>query len=250
MDRSKPLTEEDEAHGGGRPEPLDWPTVRYASIGSGNYAIMLATMAVVVVLSSIGASKGVVFGPVITDGAFFLFPLAYILGDMITEVYGPRAAKRAIITGFVANAASVLIYAILIALPGFDDDYGIAHQQALELALGPVWQVVLASMAGYAGGQTTNSLIMWSGKRRHSEKRLYQRLASSTGAGEAVDTIVFCTIAAPVIGITTFNQWLSYTFFGFLWKILVQYALMPVTARAIGWLKKKEPTYWGDAPAS
>ena len=52
-------------------------------------------MAVVVVLSSIGASKGVVFGPVITDGGFFLFPFAYIIGDMITEVYGPRAAKRA-----------------------------------------------------------------------------------------------------------------------------------------------------------
>ena len=231
------------------PEHLDWPIVRYASIGSGNYATMVAMMAVVVILSSIGASKGVVFGPVITDGAFFLFPLAYILGDMITEIYGPRAAKRAIITGFVASIASVLIYAVVIALPGFTDDYGTAHQQALELALGPVWQIVLASMVGYAGGQTTNSLIMWTGKRRHSEKRLYQRLASSTGAGEAVDTILFCTIAAPVIGITTVNQWLSYTFFGYLWKILVQFALMPITGHVIGWVKKKEPSYWQHEPA-
>ena len=223
---------------------LDWPNVRYASTGSGNYATLLAAMAVVVVLSSIGASKGVVFGPVITDGGFFLFPFAYIIGDMITEVYGPRAAKRAIITGFLANAVSVLFYTILLLLPGFADDYGVAHQQALEFALGPVWQVVLASLVGYAGGQTTNSLIMWAGKRRHAEKRLYQRLASSTGAGEAIDTILFCTIAAPVIGITTFNEWLSYTFFGFCWKIVVQYSLMPVTARAIGWLKQKEPSYW------
>ena len=71
------------------PPDLNWapvneqPQVRYASIGSGNFATMLAVMVLVVVLSSIGASKGVVIGPVITDGAFFLFPLAYILGDMI-----------------------------------------------------------------------------------------------------------------------------------------------------------------------
>ena len=164
------------------PPDLNWapvneqPQVRYASIGSGNFATMLAVRVLVVVLSSIGASKGVVIGPVITDGAFFLFPLAYILGDMITEIYGPRAAKRAIITGFVASIASVLIYAVVIALPGFTDDYGTAHQQALELALGPVWQAEganhhpdIAFGWGFArvtfsthsaGGVTMNDLIM------------------------------------------------------------------------------------------
>ena len=73
---------------------------KFASIGSSYFGILLAVMAVVLILSNIGASKGVAIGPVITDGGFFLFPLAYILGDVISEVYGFRAARRAIFTGF------------------------------------------------------------------------------------------------------------------------------------------------------
>ncbi len=204
---------------------------------------MVTALVLVVVLSAIGASKGVVFGPVITDAAFFMFPIAYILGDVITEIYGPKAAKRAIITGFLANLASVAVYAIIIALPGFDDDYGIAKQAAIENALGPVWQVVAASMLGYICGQSANSFIMWVSKKRHLETRLYTRLASSSGVGEAIDTIIFCTVAAPVIGITSFAQWGSYTFFGFLWKVVVQYAMIPLTAAGIRWVKAHEPTY-------
>ncbi len=131
-------------------------------------------MTIVVILSGIGASKGVMIGPVITDGAFFLFPLAYILGgDVITEVYGPNAARRAIIAGFVANVTSVGgVYQLIIVLPGFTDDYGgVAKQHALETALGPVWQVVLAGLLGYAAGQSLNSLTMWLGKRRHGGTR-------------------------------------------------------------------------------
>ncbi len=215
----------------------------YAGIGSGQFATMLTAMTMVVVLSAIGASKGVVFGPVITDGAFFLFPLAYILGDMITEVYGPKAARQAIATGFVANLAAVLVYSLIIWLPGFDDERGLAKQAALAGALGPVWLVVLASMLGYAAGQSVNSVIMWLGKRRNRESRLYRRLVSSTGAGEAVDTIVFCSVASTVIGISSLGQWASYTFFGFLWKVVVQLALIPVTGRVICWVKRREPSY-------
>lgn len=215
----------------------------YATIGSHFYAYAIAAICVVVILSGIGASKGVVFGPVITDGGFFLFPLAYILGDVITEIYGPKAARRAIVAGFCANALAVLAYAVIIVLPGFDDEYGLAKQQALQTALGPVWQIVLASLLGYLCGQSTNSLIMWLGKRRHREKGLIGRLASSTGAGEAIDTIVFCSVASSAIGIATFGQWANYTFFGFLYKVAVQYAVMPLTALVIRAIKRREPSY-------
>lgn len=223
--------------------PVQSTQPRYASIGSGHYATMLAGLVLVVVLSAIGGSKGVVFGPLITDAAFFLFPLAYILGDIITEIYGPQAAKRAIITGFCGNLLAVVTYQVIIWLPGFTDDYGVAHQGAIELALGPVWQIVAASMAGYACGQSANSAIMWWAKKRDLETRLYRRLISSSGVGEALDTIIFCTIAAPVLGITTLGQWASYTAVGFAWKVAVQYAMIPVTARVIGWLKTHEPSY-------
>lgn len=217
--------------------------VAYATIGSGNYAVLVALMAVVVVLSNIGGSKGVIFGPVITDGGFFLFPLAYICGDIITEIYGAKAARRAIFTGFAASVLAVATYAIIIILPGFDDEYGVAKQGALEVALGPVWQIVLASVLGFLAGQNINTLIMSLGKKRRGERGLFARMTSSTGAGELVDTIVFCTIAATAIGITTVGQWANYTFFGFLYKTLLQYALMPVTAYIIGRIKRHEPTY-------
>lgn len=219
------------------------PRVAYAQPGSLYYASMLAMMVVVVVLSGIGGSKGVVFGPVITDGGFFLFPLAYILGDTITEIYGVRAARRAILSGFLANVLAVATYAIIIALPGFTDDYGIAKQAALETALGPVWQIVLASALGFVAGQSANSFIMWFGKKRRLERGLVARMVGSTGVGEALDTVVFCTVAASAIGITTLGQWANYTFFGFLYKVLVQYAALPATVWAIRVIKRREPTY-------
>lgn len=217
--------------------------VAYADIGSGHYATAVALMCVVVVLSNIGGSKGVVLGPIITDGGFFLFPLAYICGDVISEVYGGRAARRAILLGFAASVLAVLCYAVIIALPGFGDDYGVAKQAALEGALGPVWQIVLASVLGFLAGQNLNTLVMVGMKRRSRERGLFARMASSTGVGEFVDTLVFCTIAASAIGITSVGQWANYTFFGFLYKVLVQYAAMPLTALVIGWLKRHEPTY-------
>ncbi|SDB92976.1 hypothetical protein GA0111570_10991 [Raineyella antarctica] len=217
--------------------------VAYADAGSPHYATMLALMCVVVILSNIGGSKGVVLGPVITDGGFFLFPLAYILGDTITEIYGVRAARRAIAAGFLTSIGAVVTYAIIIALPGFTDDYGIAKQAALETALGPVWQIVLASMLGFVAGQSMNSFIMWSGKRRRLEKGLIGRLAGSTGAGELLDTVVFCSVAATAIGISTLGQWANYTIVGFVYKVAVQYAVMPVTAYAIRAIKRREPSY-------
>ena len=97
---------------------------KFASIGSPYFGIMLASMAVVLILSNIGASKGVAIGPIITDGGFFLFPLAYILGDVISEVYGFKVARKAIFTTFALSIFASVCYWIIIALPGFDDDFG------------------------------------------------------------------------------------------------------------------------------
>lgn len=222
----------------------------YADRGSSHLDILLALMVTVVILSGIGAAKGVSFGTVpgagfeiITDGGFFLFPLAYVLGDVITELYGPRTARRAILTAFVVSILATLSYQVIIALPSFDDEYGRAKQEALELALGPVWIVVLASLAGFLAGQTLNSQVVSRMKRRLGEKGLVARLFTSSGLGELVDTIIFCTIASAAIGITTVQQWAEYTVLGFLYKVLVQYAMIPVTAAVIRWLKRTDPSY-------
>lgn len=222
----------------------------YADRGASHYDILLALMCVVVILSGIGGSKGVLLGTVpgigidlITDGGFFLFPLAYILGDVITELYGARAARRAILMSFAMNILAVIAYQVIIWLPGFTDEYGTAKQAALETALGPVWIIVLASVCGFLAGQSLNSLVMSRMKARAGERGLIARLLSSSGLGELVDTIIFCTIAAAAIGITTPRQWLEYTLLGFLYKVVVQYLAIPVTAAVIRWLKRTDPTY-------
>ncbi|GAA1331120.1 queuosine precursor transporter [Brachybacterium rhamnosum] len=222
----------------------------YADRGSSHFDILLAAMVAVVILSGIGAAKGVSFGTVpgtgleiITDGGFILFPLAYVLGDIVTELYGPRTARRAIIVSFAASILASLSYWAIIALPPFPDDYGLAKQEALELALGPVWIVVLAGLAGFACGQSLNSFVVGRMKQRLGERGLIGRLFTSSGLGELVDTIIFCTIASAAIGITTLEQWAQYTVLGFLYKVLVQYAMIPVTSAVIRWLKRTDPTY-------
>ncbi|WAH99350.1 queuosine precursor transporter [Arthrobacter sp. MMS18-M83] len=217
---------------------------RFASIGSPYFGIMLACMAVVLILSNIGAAKGVVFGPIITDGGFFLFPLAYILGDVMSEIYGFRVARKAIITSFALSAFASLCYWIIIALPGFNDDYGMAKQSAIEGALGPVPQIVLASLLAFLAGQTINSLILVKMKALTGERTLWARLMGSSGVGEFVDTLIFCSIAASVIGITDFGSFVNYVLVGFVYKVGVQYILVPVTSLVIGWIKKREPSYW------
>ncbi|WP_458113189.1 queuosine precursor transporter [Arthrobacter sp. R1-13] len=216
---------------------------KFASIGSPYFGILLAFMAVVLILSNIGASKGVAIGPIITDGGFFLFPLAYILGDVISEVYGFKVARKAIITTFALSVFASLCYWIIIALPGFDDEFGTTKQSALEGALGPVPQIVLASLLAFLAGQTINSWILVKMKARSGEKSLWARIMSSSVAGEFVDTLIFCSIAASVIGINDFAGFVNYVVVGFLYKTLVEFLFVPVTSLVIGYIKKREPSY-------
>ncbi|MDI3242701.1 queuosine precursor transporter [Arthrobacter sp. AL08] len=216
---------------------------KFATIGSPYFGIMLAVMAVVLILSNIGASKGVAIGPIITDGGFFLFPLAYILGDVISEVYGFKVARKAIVTSFALSVFASLCYWIIIALPGFGDEYGLAKQSALESALGPVPQIVFASLLAFFAGQTINSWILVKMKARTGEKSLWARLMGSSGVGEFVDTLIFCSIAASVIGISDGAMFVNYVLVGFLYKTLVEFAFVPLTSLAIGWVKKREPSY-------
>ncbi|UKA50630.1 queuosine precursor transporter [Arthrobacter sp. FW305-123] len=222
---------------------LSKPAPRFASIGSPYFGIMLAIMAVVLILSNIGASKGVVLGPIITDGGFFLFPIAYILGDVMSEVYGFKVARKAIITSFALSVFASLCYWIIIVLPGFTDDYGTSKQAAIEGALGPVPLIVLGSLLAFLAGQTINSWILVKMKARTGEKSLWARLMGSSVVGELVDTLIFCSIAASVIGITDFGSFLNYALAGFVYKTAVEFLFVPVTVLVVGWIKKREPSY-------
>ena len=209
------------------------------------FDVILAAYCVILVLSNIGATKGVQFGPVITDGGFFLFPLAYVLGDVVSEVYGFRAARKAILTSFFFGAFSSLVFWIVIVLPPAPF---YENQSAFEAVLGPVPLIVAGSLLGYLVGQLLNAYVMVKVKQRTQEKHLWARLISSTMVGELVDTVIFCTIAAPVIGIDSWSGFLNYVLVGYVYKCLVEVVIMPLTYASIGWVNRREPCYAETAP--
>ena len=212
----------------------------FAPVGSHIYPVLFAIMAVVFILSNIGGAKGVQFGPVLTDGGFFLFPVAYIVGDIISEVYGFKASRRVIFTTFLISAFASLTYWIIISLPPAEFYDG---QEALARTLGPVPLIVLASLVGFAAGQLTNAWIMVAMKRRSGERYLFGRIAVSTLVGELLDTIAFSAIEATVIGIETLSQYVMFVLVGWVWKTAVELILAPVTMWTIGKIKTAEPRY-------
>lgn len=212
----------------------------FASAGSPYFSTVLTLMGAVVILSNIGASKGVTIGPFITDGGFFLFPLAYILGDVISEVYGLKAARRSILVTFALAFFAVICFWIMIQLPSADFYDG---QAELERTLGPIWQIVAASACGFLVGQLANSWVLVKLKERSGERGLILRLIGSSGVGEFLDTVIFCTIAASVIGITDAPNFINYVVVGFVYKTAVEILFVPVTSLVIKWFKKHEPGY-------
>lgn len=210
---------------------------RFIPIQPSYYPTLVTAFVAVFLLSNILATKGVQIGPLITDGAFFLFPIAYIVGDVLAECYGFAASRRAIFTGFGITILAALTFYLAIWLPPADFYEG---QEQFAYVLGLVPQIVLASLAGYLVGQLLNSWVLVSIKKRTGEKSLWARLIGSTVVGQFVDTLIFCTIAAPVIGITTFNELANFVIVGFLWKTGMEILLLPATYAAIGWVKKRE----------
>ncbi|WP_449374498.1 queuosine precursor transporter [Arthrobacter psychrolactophilus] len=219
----------------------------FAAVGSPYFGILLAAMAVIVILSNIGASKGVLFGPIVTDGGFFLFPFAYILGDVISEIYGFKVARKAILTTFVLSIFASLCYWVIIVLPGFTDDYGMAKQEALELALRSGSANCSCQPAGLPRRADHQFLDHGRLKARQGERKLWARLMGSSGVGEFVDTVIFCAIAAPVIGIVGFPMFANYVVVGFVYKTAVEFLFIPVTTWVIRWFKRNEPSYTASA---
>ena len=92
----------------------------FAQVGSTYYPILVAVFTALVIVSNVTATKGVAFGPIITDGGFIVFPLTYVIGDVLSEVYGFKAARRAIILGFSMNVLAALAFWVTIYLPAAD----------------------------------------------------------------------------------------------------------------------------------
>jgi uncharacterized integral membrane protein (TIGR00697 family) len=212
----------------------------FAQVGSAYYPALVAIFTALVIISNVTATKGVAFGPIITDGGFIVFPLTYVIGDVLSEVYGFKAARRAIFLGFAMNALAALVFWVTVYLPAADF---YANQEHLENIVGAYTQLIIAGLAGFIVGQTINAWVVVLIKERTKEKHLWARLVGSTFAGQAGDTLVFCSIAAGAIGITSFGDFAIYTAQGWLYKTAVEVVMLPITYRVIAFIKHREPTY-------
>ena len=201
------------------------------------YPYLLAVFCAVFLISNITAQKGVELGPLITDGAFFLFPISYVIGDVIAEVYGFKTARRAVFTGFGIAVVAVVSFYIAIWLPpaGFYD-----MQDTFAAVLGLLPRVVVASLTGYVVGQLLNAWVLQKMKDRLGRGNLWARLIGSTVVGEFADTLLFCSIAAGVIGISTAGEFVNYVAVGFAWKTLMEVVLLPITYPTIAWVRRQE----------
>ena len=213
--------------------------ISFATPAYGAYPYVIAIFAALLLLSNIGAVKLIEFGPIITDGGAFLFPLVYIVGDVLSEVYRLKAARRAIFLAFALSVIASLTFWAVQAAPAAD---GWENQSAFESVLGFVPRIVLASVCGFLVGQLLNAYVLVKLKERTAEKALWFRLIGSTVVGEFADTLTFCTIA--FYGVITGGDFLNYVITGYVYKTLLEVVLLPVTYRVIALMKRIEPTYY------
>ena len=196
---------------------------------------VVALFAAALLISNLSATKLISFGDIIIDGGAILFPVVYILGDILTEVYGFKYARRAIWTGFVVMLLAVLCFTIVRYLPAAADYH---DQAAYEAVLGFFPRIVAASLVAYLVGEFLNSYMLAKLKVKTKGRKLWLRLVGSTVVGEFFDTIIFCLIAfGGVIGAT---DMVIYILVGWLFKVAVEIVLLPVTYRVIDFLKQHE----------
>lgn len=188
------------------------------------------------VVSNVIAGKLVAFTPaVVLPAAVILFPLTYILGDVLTEVYGYQRCRRVIWIGFGCNSVAVAAIAIGGALPpaGFWDG-----QDAYVRTLGAVPRIVAASFLAYLMGEFVNSFVLAKLKVATSGRLLWLRTVGSTVVGQLVDSGVFITVA--FLGILPADQVLWLVVAQWLFKVAYEAIATPLTYAVVGWLKRRE----------
>lgn len=213
-------------------------TAKYAPVPRGYFDICVILFVTMLVVANICATKIIAIGPLVFDGGAITFPLTYVLGDVISEIYGFKAAKRAIKLGFIVSVIACVVFWIVGMAP---IGPGYQNQEAFITVLGFVPRIVIASLSGYLIGEWLNSYVLVKIKEKWGEKQMWVRLVSSTIVGEFADTLVFCTIA--FVGIVSGWDFINYVIVGYIYKVAVEVCFLPITYQVIGYVKRHEPGY-------
>ena len=199
------------------------------------FSIISSMFVAVLLISNTIASKLFFIGPFIFTGAIIIFPLSYIFGDVLTEVYGYTRSRKIIWTGFICLIFMSLVYWLVGLLPPAP---GWNNQDAYNSILGIVPRIVFASIVAYFVGEFSNSFVLAKLKILTSGKHLWIRTIGSTIVGEGIDTTLFVTIA--FLGVIPSNLLLLAIISGYGFKVIYEVIATPITYVFVRKLKEAE----------
>jgi uncharacterized integral membrane protein (TIGR00697 family) len=204
------------------------------------YDLCLAGFVVVLLCSNIiGPPKvAVILGLSFSAGNIF-FPISYIFGDILTEVYGYALSRRAIWAGFGALLfASVMSLAIIHLPVAADEPLNTTTQPALEFLFNRTWRISLASLGAFLVGDFLNSYVLAKMKILTRGRHLWTRTIGSTIVGQAADSAIFYPLA--FWGVWSHSTLAAAVIFNWLFKVFIEVIMTPVTYAVVRWLKRKE----------
>jgi len=197
--------------------------------------LMAAFVAILLLSNLIGAAKlATLWGYTFGAGILF-FPVSYVLGDVLTEVYGYANARRCVWTGFAAMLFMAFMSTVVVALPPAE---GWSGQAAYESVFGNTWRIVAASVTAFWAGEFVNSFVMAKMKLLTGGRHLWTRTIGSTLFGQAVDSLIFYPVA--FWGTWSEQQVLTVMVTNWALKVLWEALLTPVTYAVVGYLKARE----------
>lgn len=200
---------------------------------------MAAFVAVLLCSNLIGPAKVCEVGGVSFGAGNLFFPLSYLFGDILTEVYGYARTRKVIWAGFSAMLFATVMAQIVIAMPPADTAFNKQLQPALEVALGGTWRIALASIIAFWAGEFANSFVLAKMKILTGGKHLWARTIGSTVVGQSVDSLLFYPIAfwgvwsddTPMLAVMAANLAV---------KVGWEAASTPLTYFVVGYLKRAE----------
>ena len=199
------------------------------------FVVFAVLQSTIMVVSMVTAGKIVPLGPLSFSAANLIFPLAYIISDVTTEVYGYRASRKIIWLGFFAMLVASVVIQLSVMLPSIDAWQG---QESYQAVLGQAPRIMVASLIAYLVGEWSNAALMSTLKIKTGGRLLWLRMSLSSLVAHLIDSTLFSGVA--FLGVFEYSLLLEIILSESLFKLLFELLLLPLTIVAIGAVKKIE----------